>query len=256
MSALPLSASAPLVIVPVMAPTGSELTPALQRAITAGAPAIEWRADALCQDLDTTGWLDALQAAGQQIDALWSAAAQPPPLILTVRTEDEGGLRSLPAEEYAQAIRILSGIRAAAAVDIEAVRAGSDAPALVADARAGLPARERTVIASFHDWARTPELRECMELLSGLAESGADVLKLAVTPQREEDVLTLLTATLQRSRSSEQSLITISMGERGMISRIGGHVMGSCATFASLEKPSAPGQLSLEQMRAVLALLT
>ena len=256
MTALRLTTADPLIIVPVMSQDPATLLPDMQRVIAAGAPAVEWRADAVAQALDAAAWLDALLSAGDALDALWASTPDAPPLIATVRTAAEGGHRELTRDEYAHAIMTLAHPRCVSGVDVEALRAGRDAPALVAAARAGRADTERTVLASHHDFERTPALAQCLEIFEALADSGADVLKLAVTPQREEDVLTLLRATLQRSRIGEQPLITISMGELGALSRLGGHVMGSTATFATVGQASAPGQLSLEQVRTALSLLS
>ena len=40
--------------------------------------------------------------------------------------------------------------------------------------------------------------------------------------------------------------ITMSMGKDGVISRLCGEVFGSCVTFGSHEKASAPGQMQMD----------
>jgi 3-dehydroquinate dehydratase-1 len=82
------------------------------------------------------------------------------------------------------------------------------------------------------------------------------VAKVAVMPREDEDVLALLTATAQASRSLTIPLISMSMGTRGALSRIFGHQFGSTVTFAAGLAPSAPGQWSLPVLRAALASLS
>lgn len=45
------------------------------------------------------------------------------------------------------------------------------------------------------------------------------------------------------------------MGKLGAVSRVSGETFGSCVTFASHGKKSAPGQFQLEEMQQTLAML-
>jgi 3-dehydroquinate dehydratase-1 len=47
----------------------------------------------------------------------------------------------------------------------------------------------------------------------------------------------------------------MSMGSLGCISRVAGETFGSCVTFGAFDKASAPGQLPVEKLRDVLAIL-
>ena len=83
----------------------------------------------------------------------------------------------------------------------------------------------------------------------------ADVAKVAVMPQKLEDVLTLMQATLAASRELRIPVISMSMGAWGALSRLFGGVFGSALTFAVGAASSAPGQVPIEDVRAALALL-
>jgi 3-dehydroquinate dehydratase-1 len=50
-------------------------------------------------------------------------------------------------------------------------------------------------------------------------------------------------------------LITMSMGDLGMISRIAGGIFGSDLTFGSGGKTSAPGQIPMDELRAAMKIL-
>ncbi|CRH93926.1 3-dehydroquinate dehydratase [Chlamydia trachomatis] len=50
----------------------------------------------------------------------------------------------------------------------------------------------------------------------------------------------------------EQSYATMSMGNLGKLSRLAGVLTGSCWSFASLDEASAPGQISLTNMKKFL----
>ena len=65
----------------------------------------------------------------------------------------------------------------------------------------------------------------------------------------------LLYATEQMSRESDCPLITMSMGQSGIISRLSGEIFGSAVTFGTIGAASAPGQIDLDSLRMVLQLL-
>ena len=75
-------------------------------------------------------------------------------------------------------------------------------------------------------------------------------------PQSTSDVLTLLAATLEmQEQYADRPIITMSMANTGVISRLAGEVFGSAATFGAVKKASAPGQISVNDLRTVLTIL-
>src|SRR4029079_10732603 len=87
------------------------------------------------------------------------------------------------------------------------------------------------------------------------ARAGADVAKVAVMPGDARDVLTLLDATWQASRSLAIRRIGMAMGPLGAVSRIAGFLYGSALTFGVGAASSAPGQLAIEDLRSALAIM-
>jgi len=81
------------------------------------------------------------------------------------------------------------------------------------------------------------------------------VAKVAVMPRSMEDVLTLLTATLQASQTLDIPVVSMSMGGLGSMTRLCGCAFGSAMTFAVGQGSSAPGQMPIEDVAAGLALL-
>jgi 3-dehydroquinate dehydratase-1 len=66
-------------------------------------------------------------------------------------------------------------------------------------------------------------------------------------------VLTLLNATNQMdTQYAEIPLITMSMGQLGICSRICGGVFGSALTFGAGKNISAPGQIGVQELRRCL----
>ena len=112
------------------------------------------------------------------------------------------------------------------------------------------------VIASNHDFHKTPDQKEIVSRLLKMQELGADIPKIAVMPQNKKDVLTLLAATEEMaSDHADRPIITMSMAGTGVISRLCGEVFGSALTFGAAGKASAPGQMEVEELRTVLGLL-
>ena len=116
--------------------------------------------------------------------------------------------------------------------------------------RHGLP-----LVLSFHDFQRTPAADELAARFAQAHRLGADVAKVAVMPQSLEDVHRLLGATLHASRTLPIPVISMAMGGLGAVSRVCGGVFGSALTFAVGSTASAPGQMPIEDVRAVLAAL-
>ena len=92
--------------------------------------------------------------------------------------------------------------------------------------------------------------------LRAMADAGADIAKLAVTPRGPRDVARLLGVTARAGEELDVAVATMSMGPLGAVSRLSGAVFGSALTFATAGgAPSAPGQLPIDRVRAVLDIL-
>ena len=111
------------------------------------------------------------------------------------------------------------------------------------------------VVASNHHFHETPDVEAMLGILREMDQKGADILKLAVMPQCEEEVYTLLQATVKMKKETEKPVITMSMGKTGVLSRLCGEVTGSAVTFAAGIRASAPGQIPVKRMRDTLMLL-
>lgn len=86
-----------------------------------------------------------------------------------------------------------------------------------------------------------------------MQQVGADLPKVAVMPHDSTDVLTLLAATVEmKNKYFATPIIAISMSKLGVASRLCGEVFGSAMTFASAGDSSAPGQIGLDIVNAVL----
>ena len=171
------------------------------------------------------------------------------PLLVTFRTKQEGGEQEISAEAYKEFLKCVLASGKADLIDVELFMGDE---LLESIAKAAHPCGVK-VVASSHDFAKTPEKEEIIRRLCRMQELGADLLKIAVMPKSTGDVLTLLQATWEmHSVHAKQPVITMSMGGTGAISRLSGEVFGSALTFGSAGKASAPGQVAVQELKNVL----
>jgi 3-dehydroquinate dehydratase type I len=85
--------------------------------------------------------------------------------------------------------------------------------------------------------------------MSGLAP---DIVKIVTFARSWEDNLNILSL-ISHARKRKQEIVTFCMGEKGKMSRIFSPIIGAAWTYASITrgKASAPGQLTVEEMREV-----
>ena len=206
------------IVVPIMPKSLSEIAE-LDVTQYAAADLIEWRADFMPK-------ADLKQAA-RDIKAQFSNQE----VIFTYRTEDK--VESIISEaDYAALVRQFSSDFTY--IDLEILKF----PSLV------LP---ENAVVSYHDFTQIPQ--DLPDILAKMAASGAKTVKFAGMPQKQSDVLRLMTETLRFSEAhSDLTLVTMAMGELGEITRVAGDYFGSSWTFASVAAASAPGQLSLAEM--------
>ena len=101
-------------------------------------------------------------------------------------------------------------------------------------------------IVSYHDFEKTPDLNEIMYIVEKEQELG-DIAKVAFMPQDLEDTLTILAVL-----SHCENTIAISMGDLGSYTRVMASKFDSPITFAAGRDATAPGQIDIETMKALL----
>lgn len=178
------------------------------------------------------------------------AAALPEnPLLFTFRSESQGGQMTLPVEQYVALNKAVIEAEAVDLVDIESWIGDAAVLELVDCAKAhGV----KTII-SYHNFAGTPSQEWMVNLLTHMADLGADIPKIAVMALNPADTLKLLAATEEVSRLHFNGpLLTMAMGRDGSISRLAGELFGSAITFCALEDASAPGQVDVKQAKRMM----
>ena len=200
--------------------------------------AVEWRADFYDGIKDTDEVLSLLCELRSCLDM---------PLIFTCRTAKEGGKADITDEEYALLNRAVLYSGYADGIDVEVLSHGEHAAELICDMRT----QGRVSIGSCH-LMTMPKAEDMGNMLRAIHSTGADITKVAAMAESTEQALALMGAARQAKAAGIGPLIAIAMGEHGMISRLLAEMVGSDAVFAAAGRGSAPGQLSLETMRAIL----
>ncbi len=206
-----------------------------------GAELIEWRADFYSDALIVQKVEETIKALRHIIGDI--------PLIFTIRTDAEGGKIHISGADYSNLLTFVAGMGEADIIDVELFKDGADIAELVQN----IHALDAFVIMSNHNFQETPEKEEIIRRLCLMQELGADLPKIAVMPNSPADVLILLCATEEMAmKHAAKPLVTMSMGGLGSISRLSGEVFGSSMTFGSAGKSSAPGQISVNELKHCL----
>lgn len=231
----------PKICVPIVGRTAEDIFAQAKNILDLPVDLVEWRVD-WYEDVFT---IDKVQktAAGLR-DILGDI-----PLLFTFRTSKEGGEKEISAEDYATLNIMAAQSGYVDLVDVEIFTGDEIVRKIIEKAHeSGVK-----VIASNHDFFQTPEKDEIVRRLRFMQGSGADIPKIAVMPTCKQDVLTLLSATLEMTEKyADRPIITMSMAGTGVVSRLTGETFGSAVTFGAASKASAPGQIGVQELKQVL----
>ena len=216
---------------------GERLVDSARRATKLGADLIEVRVDSLSpkERANISKILEAIKEA------------TPCPLIITVRrgaeqeTPGKAGL-----DDRDRKILFEDSLPFADCIDVEI-----ESDSVVREVMSLARKDGKKIILSYHDFTGIPD-REKMELLTkSFTDLGGDVLKVAAMAKTQADVLKIMG--LCQSMDGKKRVF-IAMGETGKISRAAGFLYGSCLTYGYMSKPTAPGQLPVEELIDLCAL--
>ena len=164
------------------------------------------------------------------------------PFIVTNRRKEEGG--QYRGEERRRLSVLQEAIDLGADyIDVELATQRSWLQDLVKNKR------ETQVILSFHDFRRTPSLKELQRISWRMIQLGADVIKVVPFARSWEDNLNILSL-IPFAKERKQKIVVFCMGEKGKLSRIFSPFLGAAWTYASLSqsRTSAPGQLTAREL--------
>jgi len=234
----------PLICTPLVGRTLDKIMVELAVVLPKKPDVLEWRVD----------FFEHIHDADQVIAAAAAIkkAACNMPLLFTRRSIIEGGEKI--AINETQVIALYAAVCASKTIDLidYELANGATQIAQVCDAA---KANGIKLVLSYHNFSCTPDQETLAAKFLSAEQAGADVAKVAVMPRSLDDVLTLLAATREASKVVHIPVISMSMGSLGGITRMVGGVFGSALSFAVGAAGSAPGQLPIEDLNAVLQIV-
>lgn len=239
-----IGAGAPKIIVPIVGVTKKDIIEEAKTFDSIPVDVVEWRVDWFEHVFEFDKVEEVLKELREVLGNI--------PILMTFRTSKEGGEKAIEPEAYAEL-----NIKAAQTgyvdfVDVE-IFTGDEIVKKIID---GVHAAGVKVVASNHDFHKTPAKSDIIYRLRKMQDMGADIPKMAVMPQTKKDVLTLLSATEEMASDyADRPIITMSMAGLGSISRIACEIFGSCLTFGSGAQASAPGQIGAEELHQALQIV-
>lgn len=232
----------PLICTPLVGRTREAVLAEVDAVLPKKPDVLEWRVDFFAALGDSAHVIDTARAIRERAGSI--------PVMFTRRSSIEGGEKiALTESQVVQLYGDVCASRFVDLIDYETVNAAADF------ARLRAVSREHGIalIGSYHNFQGTPDATALAAKFALAQRLDADIAKVAVMPEGPADVLTLLGATYEASRALSIPLISMSMGPHGSLSRMVGFVYGSALTWAVGKSSSAPGQVPIEELRAVLS---
>ena len=221
----------PKICVPIAEKSLKDIIKAAELIVDSPADLVEWRADWFEDVFDVDKTREVLKTLRKILGDI--------PVLFTIRTIDEGGEIKIDAETYLELNKKAIDSTFVDLLDVEALHFEADAQELINYAHE----KAVKVIASHHDFEKTPEEEILILKLQSMGKYGADILKIAVMPKTTKDVDMLLKIAKERT----YPFVAIAMSELGLKSRLQGAI-----TFGTVGKASAPGQISVHELKKML----
>ena len=239
-----IGAGIPKICVPIVGVTKEEILAQAKSLQTLPVDVVEWRIDWFENVFDFDSLKDTLTDLRAALGDL--------PLLMTFRTSKEGGEKAIEPEAYAELNIKAAQTGLVDLVDVEVFTGDEIVSRIIREVHAA----GVKIVASNHDFDKTPDKDDIVSRLRKMQDMDADIPKIAVMPRCKRDVLTLLAATEEMATDyADRPIITMSMAGTGVISRLCGEVFGSALTFGAAGKASAPGQMGVQGLNTVLGLL-
>ena len=237
-----IGAGMPKICVPIVGETREDILAEARAIRELPADLVEWRVDFL-NNVSSLSLLTVLTFLSELRNELGDL-----PLLFTFRTKREGGEKSISPQAYEELYKSILSSGLIDLIDVELFLGRDIVSRLVAKAHE----HGGAVIASNHDFKRTPPKEDILDRLEEMQELGADIAKIAVMPESTQDVEVLMDATATFTKYASVPAIAMSMGELGLASRTTGERFGSAVTFGTAGKASAPGQLPATELKEIL----
>lgn len=234
----------PKICIPIMGSTFVELEKEIEALKELPFDMIEWRMDFFKDIFNSNKKREAVNMIRKRLNDTV--------LLATFRTSKEGGQTYICKEDYVLLYKEIIDLKLVDIIDVELFTGEKEVKEILDYAHK----HNVYVIMSNHDFKKTLTYEQIIDRLCNMQEYDADICKIALMPQNKEDVLTLLKATKDMTEKyADRPIVSMSMSKKGLISRIAGEVFGSCLTFGSAYKASAPGQINARELDTILEII-
>lgn len=234
----------PKICVPIFETTEEKILETAEKLVKEPVDILEWRADRYGEVLDKEKIIYLLGKIKEIV--------KNKPLIFTFRTKYEGGEKEIDIEMYKQLNIEVAKRTNTDLIDIEFSLKGDQTEEIINK----IHGYGKKVICSKHFFQGTPDKETIVSILSNMCESKSDIVKIAVMPEKKEDVITLMNATKEATfQGVNVPIVSMAMGDLGKPTRILGGLYGSTITFGAGENSSAPGQVGLDKLREALNII-
>ena len=235
------------ICVPIVGPTVEDILSQVQEAVKAKVDLIELRPDMWmkCSNISEDEYIPTIVTF---VEEAYSKVADMP-VLFTWRTIGEGGETPLCSDNYIKLLQAIVDQDLVQAIDVELFAYTEEIGSIMKQAhQQGI----QTVM-SYHNFQSTPDIETLHVYAERMVSVDAQVIKFALMPSTNDDVLSVLQLTKELTeRYPQLPRITMSMGQLGQMTRTCGHVFGNCLTFGTLGHVSAPGQVEVEVLKQLV----
>lgn len=169
-------------------------------------------------------------------------------MIFTCRAKGEGGMFEGDEHERLMMLKRLASFRPML-LDVEYSSVEQNE-----EFHEHLRALNCDLLISRHDFSHTPSMDRLREMVGEMLRYGSRYVKIVTMAQSLDDNLSILSL-YDMVRGSSTRLVAFCMGRYGLASRVLCTLFGAPFTYAALDEPLAPSQLTLRQMRKIYKVL-
>jgi 3-dehydroquinate dehydratase len=232
----------PKICVPIVDETLEQIIETAWKIKFSVADLVEWRADFFEDVNDFEKIKDVLKHLKDILEM---------PILFTLRTANDGGKTDIDIKDYVKINSEVSSLQMADIIDVELSSGSENVKKIVELARKN---DVKTIVS--HHRKDTPTKDEIVEMLKTMQDFNPDMVKIALSPKSNKDVIALLSAMDEMTENfAKIPIIAISMTNIGVITRVSQEMFNSSITFASLDKCSAPGQIGVDEMKTILRIM-
>ena len=235
------------ICVPIVGPTVEDILSQLEEAVQAKVDLIELRPDMWmkCSNISEDEYIPTIVTFVEEVHP----RVVDMPVLFTWRTISEGGETPLCSDNYIKLLQAIVDQDLVQAIDVELFAYTEEIGSIMKQAHQ----QGMQTVMSYHNFQSTPDIETLHVYAERMVSVGAQVIKFALMPITNDDVLSVLQFTKELTeRYPQLPRITMSMGQLGQMTRTCGHVFGNCLTFGILGQASAPGQVEVAVLKELV----